>query len=148
MPKSPPNPSKTLRILLVDPDRDDRIATRALLSTTDLPVEITVTPWVPTARALLDNVYDCALICTQLPDAFALIHEASMKGAVIALSSVDISQAGPAVRAGAHDLILKSDLDREALKNALFAAISHHRATPSVFHTEQPTQQVAAPPQP
>ena len=143
--QDPSQPSSTLKVLLVDSGRDTRIAIRQLLRDTGLQLEITVTPWVPTARALLDNPFDCLLVSTDLPDAFELIHDASMKTAVIALSDVDMSQAGPAVRAGAHDLLLKSELDPEALQKALTAAIDQRQRSPSSFHTEEPTQQVPQP---
>jgi hypothetical protein len=144
--RSSPTPRpQVLRLLLVDPSRDDRIAVRDTIRSTDLDIEITATPWGPTAKALLGNSYDVTLVCMELPLAGELIHDASLRCAVIALSPGDMSQAGPAVRAGAHDLLVKTDLDRDSMQRALIAAIAHHRCTPSVFHTEEPTRLVSTP---
>ncbi len=135
------------RVLLVDPSRDDRLALRDTLAATGLSVEVTVTPSIGTARALLDcNAFDCTLVCLSLAsqEALGFIADASRASTVIALSTGDMSLSGNAVRAGAQDILVKSQTDAASLRRSLLEGLAR-RQQPKGFTRDAPTQQIAAP---
>lgn len=135
------------RILLVDPSRDDRMEMRDKLRDTELPLEVTVTPSIGTARALLDcNDYDCTLVCLSLArdDALGFIQEAAATTTVVAMSSGDMSLTGTAARAGAQDILVKSQVNADRLRKSIEEGISQRRKG-SDFRRNSPTLQIAIP---
>lgn len=145
---SPRSPTPARRLLLVDPGRDDRLALRDMLRDTGLALEVTVSPSVGTARAMLDcNDYDCVLVCLSLaPDeALAFIKEASSQTAVVALSGGDMTLTGNAMRAGAQDVVLKAQADADGLRRSIDESIAKRIQAAAGFGRDTQTQQVAAP---
>jgi diguanylate cyclase (GGDEF)-like protein len=137
----------TRRVLLVDPSRDDRMALRDSLRATRLALDVTVTPSIGTARALLDcNDFDFTLVCLSLApeEALGFIKAAANQSTVIALSGGDMTLNGNAVRAGAQDILLKAHADGPHLRRCIEEGLVRRRQ-PAGFTRDAPTQQIPVP---
>jgi serine/threonine protein kinase/EAL domain-containing protein (putative c-di-GMP-specific phosphodiesterase class I)/DNA-binding NarL/FixJ family response regulator len=126
---------RDLRVLLVDGDEIDRMATRRDLERTGIVAAVREADGVSAAfLALREEPFDCALVDFSLPDgdAFDLLeclHETKDDGvALIILTDLDAEEMGVRlIRAGAQDFLSKHRTNADTLLRAVRHAIERHR---------------------
>src|SRR5437763_838130 len=127
---------ETLRILLVDDDRGDYLLTRQLLSRAG--ERRFVLDWVATDREALErmrgNEHDVCLLDYRLgeSDGLELLREAIRRGCsaplILLTGQGDEGVDQAAMRSGAADYLVKSDLTAPLLERSICHAIERQRA--------------------
>jgi signal transduction histidine kinase len=127
--------AETLRILIVDDDRVDRLAVKRLLLQSGFTIEVTECDDQRSAsEAVKQAAFDCVLLDYHLPgtDGLAVLRELRNGGnpvPVVALTGQgDEEVAVELMKAGAADYLNKNALTAERLERSLRYALALHRA--------------------
>ncbi|MDX3076935.1 SpoIIE family protein phosphatase [Streptomyces sp. NPDC088354] len=130
-----PPPEPHYRILLVEDDPGDALLVTELLADTGLRYALTWHKTLGEARSeLAAQAADCVLLDLHLPDAsgpagVAAVQAAAPDTAVIVLTGLAESQAGPgAMAAGAQDYLVKGKVEPELLQRAVRYAVQRKQA--------------------
>ena len=127
--------SNRLRVLIVDDDELDRLATRRALAASDLDADFAEADRGAEALArLAAEAFDGVLLDFQLPDADGLeiLHQARARGIAVPIIMLtgrgDELMAVEMIKAGAADYLPKAKLTPESLARALRNAVRVRRA--------------------
>jgi len=127
--------AETLRILIVDDDRVDRMAVKRLLLQSAFHIEVSECDDQRSAgEAVKETAFDCVLLDYHLPgsDGLAVLRELRNGGnpvPVVALTGQgDEEVAVELMKAGAADYLNKNTLTAERLERSLRYALALHRA--------------------
>lgn len=132
--------SDPVAVLVVDDDDDlgTYLETAIAAGTPDHPderFEVTLAPSLAVALELAeDNVFELVLLDLSLPDSddlatvLRMLDSMPRSPVVVLTGSADLSLATEALRAGAHDYVLKSELTDELLWRTIRHTLTRHRA--------------------
>jgi PAS domain S-box-containing protein len=140
----PPADLEHLRVLLIDDDATDRETLRQAMRLAAGPVlDVEVATNAAEARsAILRRDYDVVLIDDRLPGSSGLelveeLHEVA-SGPMIIITAVDDPELDrAALRAGAHDYLLKGEIQASWIGRTLRYAVSNWRAQREIAQTRQ-----------
>jgi serine phosphatase RsbU (regulator of sigma subunit) len=136
-PSTSPRPavaSDALHVLLVEDDAGDAYLVRELLETGRLAVTLIHVQTVRDAVAVLPGRIDCVLLDLGLPDAMDLdglhrLRAASPRTAIVVLTGLADQERGlAALAAGAHDFLVKGQVDEELLGRSVRYAVERRRS--------------------
>lgn len=126
--------SDALHVLLVEDDAGDAFLVRELLETGRLAVRLTHVQTVGDAVEVLPGRIDCVLLDLGLPDAMDLdglhrLRAASPRTAIVVLTGLADQERGlAALAAGAHDYLVKGQVDEELLGRSVRYAVERRRS--------------------
>jgi len=126
--------SDALHVLLVEDDAGDAYLVRELLETGRLAVTLTHVQTVGDAVEVLPGRIDCVLLDLGLPDALDLdglhrLRAASPRTAIVVLTGLADQERGlAALAAGAHDYLVKGQVDEELLGRSVRYAVERRRS--------------------
>ncbi len=126
--------SDALHVLLVEDDEGDAFLVRELLETGRLAVRLTHVHTVGDAVKVLPGRIDCVLLDLGLPDAMDLdglhrLRAASPRTAIVVLTGLADQERGlAALAAGAHDYLVKGQVDEELLGRSVRYAVERRRS--------------------
>lgn len=126
---------RALNVLIVEDDLIDRRAVMRALNGTHLEVSITEACTLDEAEQLLaDHRYDCALLDMHLPggQGTSLLGLLGNTPGVILTGERDDRNASEALKLGADDYLLKSDISPHTLVRAIRYAIDRRQARKAV----------------
>jgi serine phosphatase RsbU (regulator of sigma subunit) len=128
-----------LRVLLVEDDEGDALLVEDLLAVWGGSVRLAHARSLAEAESLTLADIDCALLDLNLPDATGLdalrrLHSAADAPPILVLTGFDDERRGiEAVGAGAHDYLLKGQVDGNLLMRSIRYAVERRRSE----HSEQ-----------
>jgi serine phosphatase RsbU (regulator of sigma subunit) len=123
-----------LRVLLVEDDEGDALLVEELLAVWGGSVRLTHARSLAEAEALPLAQFDCALLDLNLPDATGLdglrrLRAATNAPPILVLTGFDDEHRGvDAVGAGAHDYLLKGQVDGNLLMRSIRYAVERRRS--------------------
>lgn len=133
-----------LRVLVVDDDPDDRRRLReAMLDTFGFTLEVDeATGVVDGRRAILERVHDVILVDHRLTEGSGIdlireLHEVASGPMIVVTDSNDPEIDREAQRAGAHDHLLKYEIETSWIGRTLRYAVTNWRAQREVARTRQ-----------
>jgi signal transduction histidine kinase len=141
---------ETLRVLIVDDDRVDRLAVKRMLLQSAFHIEVAeCVDHRSASEAIKETAFDCVLLDYHLPgtDGIAVLRELRNGGnavPVVALTGQgDEEVAVELMKAGAADYLNKNSLTAERLERSLRYALALHRAEEErqqLLEREQPAR--------
>lgn len=133
-----------LKVLLVDDDPDDRFLLREALAAAAGPrLEIQeVTTFSEGRRLVLGRTHDVYLIDYRLPDGSGLdlireLHEVASGPMILITGTDDPEVDREALRSGAHDYLLKEEIQPSWIGRTVRYAVANWRARREIAHTRQ-----------
>jgi serine phosphatase RsbU (regulator of sigma subunit) len=123
-----------LRVLLVEDDEGDALLVEELLAVWGDAVELTRARSLAEAESLALALIDCALLDLNLPDATGLdalrrLREVANAPAILVLTGFDDERRGiEAVGAGAHDYLIKGQVDGNLLMRSIRYSVERRRS--------------------
>lgn len=141
---SPENGLETLRVLLVDDDGNDRRVLRDAMTKAAGPnlVVQEATTFAEAHRLVLERSHDVYLVDHRLPDGSGLdlirdLHRMASGPMILITPTDDPDLDREALRSGAHDYLLKNEIQPSWIGRTIRYAVVNWRARREIAHTRQ-----------